>query len=212
LRAYGHTLASSNPNTCVDSALIVPVARLDPAALLGAARRLTPRGETPLVYSILQTPNDLKAVKGGTVVLITDGEESCKGDFAAAARALKESGLTLTLNIVGFTLKNVPAQAQLSGLAASTGGRYYSAQSGAALGRALLLAAVDRLPYRVIDGSGTEVASGEAGDGEAHELPPGPYTVVVHAGEEILKVPVSVDRGVERSITVVVKDDKLAIE
>ena len=48
---------------------------------------------------------DLKSVGGGTVILITDGEESCKGDFAAAAKTLKDSGSNLTLNIVGFTLK-----------------------------------------------------------------------------------------------------------
>ena len=211
LRAYGHTLPSTNPKTCTDTALVVPVAPLNPTNLLAAAGKLLPRGETPLVHSILQTPGDLKTVGGGTVILITDGEESCKGDFAAAARTLKDAGLNLTLNIVGFTLKNVPAQTSLSGLAESTGGRYYSAQSGAALGRALLLAAVDRLPYRILDAAGNEVAQGEAGNTPAHELPPGTYSLVVTAGEETLKVPLSVALRQDQSVTVVVKDDKLAV-
>ena len=101
---------------------------------MAVARALRPRGETPLVYSILQTPGDLKAAGGGTVILITDGEESCKGDIAGAAKTLKDSGLNLSLNIVGFTLKSAQAQAALGGLAESMGGRYYAAESGAALG------------------------------------------------------------------------------
>jgi hypothetical protein len=212
LRAYGHTLPSTNPKTCTDSALVVPVGPLDPAMLVAAAGRLAPRGETPLVYSILQTIGDLKSVKGGTVVLITDGEESCKGDFAAAAKALQDAGLNLTLNIVGFTLKNPPAQAALRGLAESTGGRYYGAQSGAALGRALLLAAVDRLPYRIVNAAGAELADGEAGVTGPHELPPGTYTLVVTAGEETLKAPITVVVGQDETVSVVIKDDRLAIE
>ncbi len=212
LRVYGHTLPSTNPKTCTDTALVVPVAPLNPASLLAAAGKLAPRGETPLVYSILQTPGDLKDVKGGTVVLITDGEESCKGDFEAAQKTLKESGLNLTLNIVGFTLKSAPAQAQLSTLAGSTGGRYYSAQSGAALSRALLLAAVDRMPYRVLNTDGAEVASGIAGASKRHELPPGDYTLVVTAGEETLKAPITVALRKDETVTVVIKDDKLAVD
>ncbi len=44
------------------------------------ARACKPRGETPLIHSILQTIGDLRAAGGGSVILITDGEESCKGD------------------------------------------------------------------------------------------------------------------------------------
>lgn len=211
LRAYGHTLPSTNPGTCRDSALVVPVGPLNPTTLLAAASKLAPRGETPLVHSILQTPADLRGVGGGTVILITDGEESCKGDFAAAAKTLKDAGLNLTLNIVGFTLKNVSAQTALSGLAESTGGRYYSAQSGAALSRALLLAAVDRLPYRIVNAAGADVAVGEAGVTRPHELPPGTYTVVVTAGEEALKAPVTVVLGQDQTVTIVVENDRLAL-
>ena len=212
LRVYGHTLASTNPKTCTDSALVVPVAPLNPAALLAAANKLTPRGETPLVYSILQTPGDLKDAKGGTVILITDGEESCKGDFAAAQATLKEAGMNLTLNIVGFTLKSAVAQQQLSALAGSTGGRYYNAQSGAALSRALLLAAVDRLSYKLLDGKGAEVASGIAGATKAHDLAPGAYQLVVMAGEASLTVPVKIGVHEDQSVTVWIKGDKLSLE
>jgi hypothetical protein len=212
LRAYGHTLASTNPKTCTDSALIVPVEPLNPATLLAAAGRLAPRGETPLVYSILQTPDDLKPVGGGTVILITDGEESCKGDFAAAAKALQDSGLNLILNIVGFTLKSVPAQAQLGGLAESTGGHYYAASSGEALASAVLLAAVDKLPYRILDAAGKEVAKGEAGSGKAHELPAGEYKVVITAADQVLTTPVTLAAAKDITLKATIKGDKLVVE
>ena len=212
LRAYGHTLASTDPKTCTDSALVVPVTLLNPANLLAAAGRLAPRGETPLVYSILQTPADLKGVGGGAVILITDGEESCKGDFSAAAKTLKDSGLNLTLNIVGFTLKSVPAQAQLSGLAESTGGHYYGASSGDALARAILLAAVDRLPYRILDAAGKEVARGEAGMDGAHELAPGNYTVVIAAADQELRTPVTVAVARDVVLKALIKGDTLVVE
>jgi von Willebrand factor type A domain len=212
LRVYGHTLSSTNPNTCKDSALVVPVAPLNPASLLAAAAKLAPRGETPLVYSILQTPTDLKAGGGGTVILITDGQESCKGNFAAAAKALKDAGLNLTLNIVGFTLKNAPAQAALTGLAESTGGHYYGASNGDALARAVLLAAVDTLPYRILDAAGKEVARGEAGTDERHELAPGTYTVVVTAAEENVRVPITIALGQDMTLRALIKGDKLVVE
>ena len=212
LRTYGHTLPSTNPGTCKDTALVVPVAPLNPAGLLAAAAALRPRGETPLVYSILQTPGDLRSAGGGTVILITDGEESCNGDFTAAAKALKDSGLNLTLNIVGFTLKSVPAQAQLSGLAESTSGHYYGASSGEALARAVLLAAVDKLPYRILDAAAKEVARGEAGATAAHELPPGSYTVVVTAADQELKTPVTITVGQDVVLKASVKGDKLVVE
>jgi hypothetical protein len=211
LRAYGHTLPSTNPGTCTDTALVVPVARLDAPGLLAAAGKLAPRGETPLVYSTLQTIGDLKALGGGTVVLITDGEESCKGDFAAAAKALKDSGLNLTLNIVGFTLKSAAAQAALSGLAESTGGHYYTASNGDALARAVLLASLDQLPYRILDAAAREVARGEAG-GAAHELAPGNYAVVITAADREVRTPVSIAVGQDLTLRARVKGDALVVE
>ena len=215
LRAYGHTLPSTDPGTCKDTALIYPLSQMvgaQPSNLLAAAKALAPRGETPLVYSILQTPGDLKNAGGGMVILITDGEESCKGDFAAAAKTLKDSGLNLTLNIVGFTLRNVPAQAQLSGLAESTGGHYFSASSGDALTRAVLLAAVDKLPYRILDAAGKEVAKGEAGAAAPHELPPGVYRVIVAAGDQDVAFPVTLAVGQDVLLKAAVKGDKVVVE
>jgi Ca-activated chloride channel family protein len=186
LRVYGHRQSSKSPQTCKDTELVVPIAKLDRAAIVKAASKLKPRGETPLVHSSLQAVEDLKAVGGGSVILITDGEESCKGDAKAAAALIAASGVDVTLNIVGFTLTGEAAQAELGVLAGSTGGRYYAAQDGAQLSRAVKLAALSRLPYDILDGKGEILVSGQTSE-LSRELPPGKYRIRVDALGQVLE-------------------------
>jgi hypothetical protein len=211
LRIYGHREASTSPKTCTDSELVVPIEKLHRGRLLSAARSVKPRGETPLVYSVLQTPEDLKAAGGGAVILITDGEESCKGDVKAAAQQIRASGLDVAVNIVGFTLTGKQTAAQLTTLAEGTGGHYYAAQSGEALARALLIAAVEKFPYVITDATGKVVAKGEAGGGP-EELGAGEYTVVVTAGDQQLTEKVTVTTGGDVTLKVRLKGDTFVVE
>jgi hypothetical protein len=211
LRIYGHRESSRSPKTCTDSELVLPIQKLDSQAILRAAEAVHPRGETPLIYSVLQSTTDLKDVGGGTVIVITDGEESCHGDPVKAAATLKASGLDIVLNIVGFTTGQ-SVQKQLGGFAQATGGRFYAANSGPTLALALQMAAVDRFPYTVLDAAGKEVASGEAGAG-AEELPPGEYTVVVNAGTTSLKAEhVRVALAQQTTLHITAKNDKFVLQ
>ena len=211
LRAYGHRYGSRDPKTCTDTELIVPIAKLDRERVSAAANKLRPRGETPLVYSVLQTVGDLKGASAGSVILITDGEESCKGDIKAAAQTLKDADVHVTLNIVGFTLQGKAVEEQLGGLAEATGGRFYPAQNGSELTRALMLASVNRLPYEVFDSSGKLAASAQTG-ALGQELPPGDYRVVVHALGQDLEERVTIVAEKTATLTVTLKDGKFVIE
>jgi hypothetical protein len=212
LRVYGHRAASTQKGTCTDTELVVPMGRANQAGLLKQVDALQPRGETPLVYSVLQGAGDLKGSGGGNLVLITDGEESCGGDLEAAKAALKKLGVDLTLNIVGFTLAGAQARAPLAGLAGSTGGAYLSAKDGPSLARAIVAAATDRFPYKVLGTRGETVAAGDAGDAGA-ELPAGTYRVVVQAGaDDITLEGVAVVRGADTKLRVVRKGDRFAVE
>jgi hypothetical protein len=191
LRVYGHRFGFREAQACTDTQLLVPIAPLDRPRLLDAVRRLQTRGETPLVHAVLQTPDDLRPVGGGSVVLITDGEESCRGSLPAAIEHLRTAGVDLTLNIVGFTLNTRTANEQLGALAAATGGQYVSAQSGAALARAVTLATLRSLPFEVFDRTGHLVAAGETSP-LGLELPPGDYRVVVKAPEQELAATVTI--------------------
>ena len=212
VRVYGHRLASTHKGTCTDTELVVPMGRANQAAILKQIDTLQPRGETPLVYSVLQGAGDLKGSGGGNLVLVTDGEESCGGDLDAAKAELKKLGIDLTLNIVGFTLAGAQARAPLAGLAASTGGAYLSAQDGPSLARAIVAAATDRFPYKVLGAKGETVAAGDAGDAGA-ELPAGTYRVVVQAGaDDITLEGVAIVRGADTKLRIVRKGDRFAVE
>jgi hypothetical protein len=212
LRVYGHRYGSRQPETCTDSELVVPIQRLDRTRLMGVVDSTQPRGETPLVYSVLQTAADLKALGGGSVILITDGEESCHGDPAAAARELKASGVDVSLQILGFTLTGQQVEQQLTQFAQATGGRYYAAQNGEALGRALLMAAVDKMPFTVFDGTGRQVATGDTGSA-AIDLAPGEYKVVVRAADQDLTAEhVTIPARGDAVLKVVVKDNRFELQ
>jgi hypothetical protein len=212
LRMYGHRELSTSPKTCTDTELVIPVKKLDRKAIMARANLFKPKGETPLVYSALQAPGDLKALGGGTVILITDGEESCKGDPVKAAAELKASGLDIRLNIVGFAIKNPQTQKDLAGFSQATGGLFYAADSGAGLADAVMLAAVERFPYTVYDGAGKAVLSSEAGSG-SDELQPGDYRVVVKAGTRELVAPrVRIAAGTRATLKIAVKNGQVVLE
>jgi Ca-activated chloride channel family protein len=210
LRVYGHRYSSKSAQTCQDTELVVPIAPLDRDRILTTAANLKPRGETPLIRSILKTVDDLKAAGGGSVILITDGEESCKGNAKSAASQIKASGVKVALNIVGFTITGKAVETELAGLAGSTGGRYYSAQDGAQLSRAVKLAALTRLPYDLIDGSGKLLARAQTSE-LSRELAPGEYRVRIEALGQRLEEPVSIVPDQTTTLTLGVDDDRFAI-
>jgi hypothetical protein len=210
LRVYGHRHSSKSAQTCKDSELVVPIARLDRERLVKAATRLKPRGETPLIYSTLQTIEDLRAAGGGSVILITDGEESCKGDPKAAAAEIAAAGVDVTLNIVGFTLKGETVESELGTLAGSTGGRYYSAQDGSQLSRAVMLAGLHRLPYDILDGSGETLVSGQTSE-LSRELPPGKYRIRINALGQMLEEPLTIVANQTTTLGLGVEGDRFVI-
>ena len=211
LRVYGHRYGSKSAGTCADTELVVPIAKLDRKRILAAASKLRPRGETPLMHSTLQTIRDLKTVGGGSVVLITDGEESCKGDAKTAADALKASGLNISLNIVGFTITGQATQAELGALAGSTGGKYYSAQDGAQLSRAVMLAALHRLPYDILDKSGSVLVSGQTSE-LSRELPPGAYRLRIDALGQVLEESITIVPNQTTSLALGIDGDRFVIK
>ncbi len=211
LRVYGHRYSSKSAETCQDTELLVPIDKLDRDKILTAATNLKPRGETPLVRSVLKTVGDLKAAGGGSVILITDGEESCQGNAKSAAKEIAKSGVNVTLNIVGFTLTGQKVEAELGSFAGATGGQYYGAQNGAQLSRAIKMAAAQRLPYDVFDGSGKLVASGET-SGLSRELLPGSYRIRMDALGQKLEDSVTIVPDQTTTIGIGVDGDRFVIE
>ncbi len=211
LRVYGHRESSKSAKTCLDSEQLVPIAKLDRDRILKAAAQLKPRGETPLVFSVLKAVDDLKAAGGGSVILITDGEESCRGDAKAAAAQIAASDVNVALNIVGFTLTGKAVEAELGTFAKSTGGAYYSAQDGGELARAVKLATFSRLPYDILDATGKVVASGETSE-LSRELGPGKYRFRIDALGETVEDSLTISADQTTRLGLGVENGKFVIQ
>jgi Ca-activated chloride channel family protein len=76
LRIYGSRIADG-PGSCKDSELVVPVGPADKDALRTALGKARPLGNTPIAYSLEQAATDLSDSGPRTIVLVSDGEESC---------------------------------------------------------------------------------------------------------------------------------------
>jgi len=173
LRTFGY-----QPDSC-DTQQIVPVQPLDPAAMAATIQGIEPVNlvRTPIGASLEQVANDLAGVEGPkVVVLVTDGEETCGGDPAAAIQSLIDQGVDVQVNIVGFALDDDALRAQFRDWARIGNGTYFDATNAQELDQAI--ASAFQAPFRVLDENGNEVARGTVG-GEPIDVPPGTYTVVV---------------------------------
>ncbi len=133
LIAYGHR----DKGSCADIELMVPPAAGAAATIAAAANALNPKGKTPISESVRQAADVLRYTEEkATVILVTDGIETCEADPCAVASALEAAGVDLTVHVVGFGLSNEEGQ-QVACLAENTGGRYFPAADAAMLGEAL---------------------------------------------------------------------------
>ncbi|MFA7095825.1 MAG: VWA domain-containing protein [Gammaproteobacteria bacterium] len=138
--AYGHR----RPGDCGDIELVAPVGSADPKALKGKVNALVPRGKTPLTESVRRAAEELSfRDRPATVILVSDGIESCNADPCAVAAALEKSGIAFTAHVIGFALKP-EEQKQLRCIADATGGKFFTAANAGELKQALERAAVEK--------------------------------------------------------------------
>jgi Ca-activated chloride channel family protein len=90
VRAYGHR----RKGDCRDIELIAKFGEAR-AAMSSKVNVLQPLGQTPLAASIEEAAKDFAGHEGdeNTVVLITDGAETCKGKPCEAAKVAHQAGL-----------------------------------------------------------------------------------------------------------------------
>lgn len=132
--AYGHREKGS----CEDIELIVPPQAGSAGAVSTAADSLKFIGKTPLTSAVRQAAEALKYTEDkATVILITDGLETCKGDPCALGKELRAAGVDFTVNVVGFGLTAEEGK-QVACLADNTGGKYIQASDEKALQDALV--------------------------------------------------------------------------
>lgn len=142
LMAYGHREKGS----CADIELVVPPAAGTAAAITRAADDMRFLGSTPLTAAVRQAAEALRYTEEkSTVVLITDGIETCEADPCALAKELEETGVEFTAHVVGFGLTAEEGR-EVACLAENTGGRYLQASDAAGLAEALAATVVAPTP------------------------------------------------------------------
>ena len=130
LVAYGHRREAD----CADIETVTPLAPLDRRGLQRTVDGLNPKGKTPITAAVEHALT--QAPRGATVVVVTDGLETCGGDPCAAVRAAKQGGGDFLLHVVGLDVGKEDVSS-LECAAQAGGGLYLPAADAAELATAL---------------------------------------------------------------------------
>ncbi|WP_438363075.1 vWA domain-containing protein [Nioella halotolerans] len=133
LMAYGHR----EQGNCTDIETLLPPAPLDRPGFEAILDGITPLGRTPLTEATRRAAEALAFTDApATVILVSDGRETCNADPCDAAEVLERTGADFTAHVIGFDVDDA-AQADLSCLAEATGGMYLAATDAEELTGAL---------------------------------------------------------------------------
>ena len=129
---YGH-----RNEECTDVEFVAGADNSDKKLVIGKLGEIKPKGKTPLAYSVSSVIENLKKSKiNSTVILITDGIESCGGNLCDIVKEAKAAGIGLRLHIVGFGLKPDETE-QLKCAAFAGDGSYFDASDASSLSNVL---------------------------------------------------------------------------
>ena len=142
---------------------------------------------TPLGASLDKVTEDLKgATAERLVILLTDGDETCGGEPAAAIEKLTKAGVRV--NIVGFAIDDAKLAATLRHWADVAGGAYFEAKDAGGLDAAMTQAT--KAGFTILTAQNQVVAEGVVG-GDPVAVMPGTYTVRLN-GSSSRSMPVTV--------------------
>jgi len=133
LLAYGHRRVGD----CTDIELVVEPGPVERGAFLEAINSIVPHGRTPLTAAVEQAAEFLSYRDNpATVVLVSDGVETCQADPCALAAQLERQGVAFTAHVIGFDLSREEHE-QLACIAENTGGIFVPAANANELRNAM---------------------------------------------------------------------------
>ena len=99
LVVYGHR----RKGDCGDIEQLMKLKPLNKKALIESVQSIHPKGKTPIAASIRLAVDQLKELEDETtIILISDGQETCEADPCAVVQQLKEAGIKFVLHVIGF--------------------------------------------------------------------------------------------------------------
>ena len=181
---YGHR----ERGQCADIETLVEPAPGTAAEIAGIVEGLNPRGMTPMTDAVVTAAQALRHTEqAATVILVSDGIETCNPDPCAAARALEEAGVDFTAHVIGFDVRGeADALLQMQCIAEETGGRFLTADNAQELNQALreVTAAPASGSFTFTANLGGE----EIGDETIWERPAAPLELPLLSGEVIWEI------------------------
>ncbi|MFQ5652035.1 MAG: VWA domain-containing protein [bacterium] len=196
LRVFGHRQA----NTCRTD-LEIGLSPMDATAAATQIRGIEAKNlaKTPIAASLLKVRDDLAGHEGpATVVLVTDGEETCDGDPKAAIEELKSAGFDVRVNIVGFAIDELQLKERFEAWARAGNGRYVEANDGEQLQKAMSTSL--RVPFEVLQGD--EVVATGVVNGDPVQLISGTYRVRLLSSRRTDLGEVIIEPGVEHQLKI----------
>jgi len=133
LTVYGHR----KKGDCNDIESLIPVGKIDKNRMITIVNKIQPKGKTPIARSLKKVSNELKYTEDkATIILISDGKETCDSDPCAVAKELEQKGIDFVTHVIGFNVDK-KTDKQLECIANATGGEYFSAKNATALNSAM---------------------------------------------------------------------------
>ena len=160
LTVYGHR----RKGDCKDIEMVIPVGSHNVAAMKVKVQGISPKGKTPLSESVKQAAQALRYTEErATVILVSDGLETCDIDPCKLAAELAMSGVDFTVHVIGFDISKED-QGRLRCLADKTGGLFLAASNAGSLRDALFKTVEEvKAPLPpVVEDPGTAVLQGPA--------------------------------------------------
>ncbi|RDH85349.1 MAG: hypothetical protein DIZ78_10305 [endosymbiont of Escarpia spicata] len=160
LMVYGHR----RKGDCDDIEMLVPLGPHNAVAMNAKVQGISPKGKTPLSESVRQAAKALRYTEErASVVLVSDGLETCHADPCALVAELAMSGVDFTVHVIGFDISQ-EEQTRLRCMADRTGGLFLAASDAQTLRDALLktLDEVREPPPPVVEDPGEARLTGPA--------------------------------------------------
>lgn len=173
---------------CSDIQAIIEPAPGTAPEIIKIVNELTPRGITPMTDAVIAAAQALRHTElAATVILVSDGIETCNPEPCAAARALEAAGIDFTAHVIGFDVTGeADALMQMQCIADETGGRFITADNARELSEAL-----HQVVVTPISGSFTftaNIGGSDIGSEPIWERQQGPPILPLVPGEVLWKI------------------------
>ena len=139
LWVYGHRVEQDDVEaSCLDIEQVIPLGPIDAEQYDRTAHSFPAKGYTPITEALIRAAASLPigANERNTIILVSDGEETCGGDPCALAAQLAASEAKVTIHAIGLAADDI-TRAQLQCIADAGGGTYADAADAEGLSVAL---------------------------------------------------------------------------